>query len=210
MLIQLAANKSIKDLLLKAPIEYDINFIKELSPPMRISLISFDHKVVSHEDFQTWLYSQDEITVADYNYYVKMRSTIPSDPSFTSQWHHNNTGNNGGTLDADIDSDLAWDITTGGTTATNDDIVVCMVEGGGGNLDHLDLSPNRWVNTGEIPNDNIDNDGNGYVDDYPVRVIDIKTDKGFISRYATDKFHKTETQIRQDKINEILNDNTTI
>jgi len=51
MLIQLAANKSIKALLLKAPIEYDINFIKELSPPMRISLISFDHKVVSHEDF---------------------------------------------------------------------------------------------------------------------------------------------------------------
>ena len=166
MLIQLAANKSIKALLLKAPIEYDINFIKELSPPMRISLISFDHKVVSHEDFQSWLYSQGEITVADYNYYVKMRSTLPSDPSFTSQWHHNNTGNNGGTLDADIDSDLAWDITTGGTTATNDDIVVCMVEGGGGNLDHLDLSPNRWVNTGEIPNDNIDNDGNGYVDDY--------------------------------------------
>ena len=166
MLIQLAANKSIKALLLKAPIEYNINFIKELSPPMRISLISFDHKVVSHEDFQSWLYSQDEITVADYNYYVKMRSTLPSDPSFTSQWHHNNTGNNGGTLDADIDSDLAWDITTGGTTATNDDIVVCMVEGGGGNLDHLDLSPNRWVNTGEIPNDNIDNDGNGYVDDY--------------------------------------------
>ena len=50
----------------------------------------------------------------------------------------------------------------------------------------------------------------GYVDDYPVKVIDIKTDKGFISRYATDKFHKTESQIRQDKINEILNDNTTI
>lgn len=50
----------------------------------------------------------------------------------------------------------------------------------------------------------------GYVDDYPVRVIDIKTDKGFISRYATDKFYKTYTQIRQDKINKILNDDTTI
>lgn len=50
----------------------------------------------------------------------------------------------------------------------------------------------------------------GYVDDYPVRVIEVKTDIGFISRYATDKFQKTDTQIRQDKINEILNDNTTI
>ena len=28
----------------------------------------------------------------------------------------------------------------------------------------------------------------GYVDDYPVRVIELKTDIGFISRYATDKF----------------------
>lgn len=50
----------------------------------------------------------------------------------------------------------------------------------------------------------------GYVDDYPVRVIDIVTDKGFISRYATDKFNKTKRQIRQDKINEILNEDTTI
>lgn len=50
----------------------------------------------------------------------------------------------------------------------------------------------------------------GYVDDYPVRVIDIKTDMGFISRYATDKFFKTERQIREDRINQILNDNTTI
>ena len=166
MLIQLVANKSLRPILLKAPSEYDVKFIKELSKPMRISLISFDYSSVSHEKFQSWLYSQDEITVADYNYYVKMRSTLPSDPSFTSQWHHNNIGNNGGTVDADIDSDLAWDITTGGTTATNDDIVVCMVEGDGGNLDHLDLSPNRWVNNGEIPNDNIDNDGNGYVDDF--------------------------------------------
>jgi hypothetical protein len=47
----------------------------------------------------------------------------------------------------------------------------------------------------------------GYVDDYPVRVIEVKTDIGFISRYATDKFNKTETQIRQDKIDEILNIN---
>jgi hypothetical protein len=50
----------------------------------------------------------------------------------------------------------------------------------------------------------------GYIDDYQIRVIEIETDKGFISRYATDKFHKTESQIREDKINEILNDNKTI
>ena len=41
-----------------------------------------------------------------------------------------------------------------------------MLEGGGGNLNHSDLTGNRWINTYETPNDNIDNDGNGYVDDY--------------------------------------------
>jgi subtilisin family serine protease len=30
---------------------------------------------------------------------------------------------------------------------------------------HADLSPSAWVNTGEIPNNGIDDDGNGYIDD---------------------------------------------
>lgn len=47
----------------------------------------------------------------------------------------------------------------------------------------------------------------GYIKDYPVLLIDIMTDGGFVSRYATDKFHKTEAQIRQDKIDSILENN---
>ena len=31
--------------------------------------------------------------------------------------------------------------------------------------DHPDLAANMWTNPGEIPNDGIDNDGNGLVDD---------------------------------------------
>ena len=160
MLVQVEWKKNIRNVILKAPLDYKVELVKELSRPMRIFLISFDYNKISHKKFQSWLYKQNEVTIADYNYKVDVRSTIPNDPGFTSQWHHVN-GN-----DADIDSDLAWDITTGGTTATNDDIVVCMLEGGGGNLDHSDLTSNRWVNSYEIPNDNIDNDGNGYVDDY--------------------------------------------
>ena len=30
---------------------------------------------------------------------------------------------------------------------------------------HADLAANLWVNSGEIPGDGIDNDGNGYIDD---------------------------------------------
>lgn len=165
-LIQLTSEKYLKDVLQGAPSEYKLEVVKYLSQPMLVWLIKFDHTVVSHEAMQSWLYEQKNVTVADYNYHIQMRSTLPGDPSVAQQWHHNNTGQTGGTADADIDSDLAWDITTGGTTATNDDIVVCMVEGSGGNLNHQDLSPNRWINTAEIPGNGIDDDNNGYVDDY--------------------------------------------
>lgn len=165
-LIQLTSEESLKGLLESAPSEYKLEMAEFLSPPMLIWLVKFDHNVISHEGMQYWLYSQKNVTVADYNYHIQMRSTIPGDPGFSQQWHHVNTGQTGGTPDADIDSDLAWDITTGGTTATNDDIVVCMIESSGGNLNHQDLSPNRWINTAEIPGNGIDDDGNGYIDDY--------------------------------------------
>jgi len=48
----------------------------------------------------------------------------------------------------------------------------------------------------------------GFVDDYKVRMIEVMSDKGFISRYATDKFKKTESQIRHDKLIEVLSDLT--
>jgi serine protease len=88
----------------------------------------FNHQAISHENFQKLLYKQTGISVVDYNYRIEFRATVPNDAQFTQQWHHVNTGQNGGTVDADIDSDLAWDITTGGTTATNDYVVVCVIE----------------------------------------------------------------------------------
>lgn len=85
---------------------------------------------------------------------------IPNDPSYSGQWHHENAS------DRDIDSEAAWDITTGGQTALGHDIVVCVIEGGGSNFNHIDLNANHWVNAAEVPGNGIDDDGNGYVDDY--------------------------------------------
>lgn len=165
-LVQLTDPGKMESILKNAPSEFNLAIANFVSPPMMIWLLSFDANAISASGLQNWLYSQKGVIVADYNYFVYERETMPNDPSITQQWHHKNTGQTGGTVDADIDSDLAWDITTGGTTADGVDIVVCMVEGSGGNLDHQDLSPNRWVNTGEIPNNGIDDDNNGYIDDY--------------------------------------------
>ena len=40
----------------------------------------------------------------------------PNDPYYSSQWQYNNTGQSGGTPDADIDAPEAWAVTTGSST----------------------------------------------------------------------------------------------
>lgn len=84
---------------------------------------------------------------------------IPNDPMFNQQWHHNNTGQAGGTADADVDAVEAWDDLAGineTVVAVCDDAV---------DIDHEDLKNRIWVNPNEIADNNIDDDGNGYIDD---------------------------------------------
>ncbi|MCB9185771.1 MAG: S8 family serine peptidase [Flavobacteriales bacterium] len=142
----------------------DLKLNRLLSAPMAAYLLEFNENI-HHQQFLQQLWEDENVTLIQLNHYIKDRNTTPNDPQFNQQWWHINNGSGGGTADADIDSDEAWDITTGGVTATGDTIVVCVVDDGG-DLDHPDLMANNWVNRYEIPNNNIDDDGNGYIDDY--------------------------------------------
>jgi len=137
-----------------------------LSDDMHIWLIRFDPNSASNQYVLELLRTLPYVKLAQNNHYVEERATLPNDTNIGNQWHHVNNGGGGGTADADIDSDLAWDITTGGLTTQGDTIVVCIVEGGGAVYSHPDLINNFWRNYNEIPNNSIDDDGNGYVDDY--------------------------------------------
>lgn len=150
---------------------------KLISRPMNIHQFFFE----DGENANTLLEiikSNKKVTDAQFNHVVKRRTAEINDPQYPTQWHHDNTGQNGGSPDADIDSDLAWGITTGGLTANGDTIVVCVIEGG--NLNHTDLQANAWRNYNEIPNNNIDDDGNGYIDDYLGWDVNSNSDGGSV------------------------------
>lgn len=163
ILVQIELNANIYEVIKKFPNQLGLEVVQELSAPMRVWLVKYDQQVSSASEIQKLFYDDAQISFSEYNYYVEMRETVPNDTQLGQQWHHVNNGQTGGTADADIDSDLAWDITTGGSTATGDEIVVCIIEGA--NLDHDDLRANRWINPGEIAGNGIDDDGNGYIDD---------------------------------------------
>ena len=105
-------------------------------------------------------YEKDpNVEYAEPNYIAYTSATIPNDPDFPQQWALNNTGQTGGTADADIDAPEAWDRETG------DPSVIIAVVDTGIDWNHPDLTLPIWTNEGEIQGDSIDNDGNGYVDD---------------------------------------------
>lgn len=85
-------------------------------------------------------------------------STVPNDPLFPDQWGYRNTGASGGTAGMDANVTPAWDWSRGANT------VVAVVDSGV-DFGIDDLANKAWVNPGEIPNNGIDDDHNGYIDD---------------------------------------------
>ncbi len=91
--------------------------------------------------------------------YILTAAITPNDPQFDDLWGMHNMGQTGGVAGADIDAPEAWGINTG-----SGNIVVGIIDTGV-NYNHEDLAANIWTNPGEIAGNNIDDDGNGYVDD---------------------------------------------
>lgn len=87
---------------------------------------------------------------------VTFRKT-PNDPRFSELWNFLPGRNN-----ADVSALKAWDLSVG--NKNGDDYVVAVIDGGI-DVAHSDLKDNIWINKGEIAGNQIDDDGNGYVDD---------------------------------------------
>jgi serine protease len=141
-------------------------FKKPISWHAAIHLFSFNDQIINEHQLLDHLRKDDRVILAQFNHFVELRTTIPDDPLFDQQWALLNPGLLSNSIqDADIDADLAWDFTTGGLTADGDTIVVAVIDDGT-DINHPDLAGNLWYNHAEIPNNGIDDDDNGYIDDY--------------------------------------------
>ncbi len=121
-------------------------------------------KGVSSAQLMKTLSKDSRVQAASLNYgkrptVVASDPLLPNDTFFQYQWSLNNTGQEGGALGADIKAPTAW------TQHTDSKDVVIAVVDTGVDYEHSDLKNSMWVNPGEIADDGVDNDKNGYIDD---------------------------------------------
>ena len=83
-----------------------------------------------------------------------------TDPAYVDGrlWGLKNAGDPG-VVDADIDAEEAWDTTVGSR-----DVIVGVIDTGV-RYTHQELVNQMWINEGEIPDNGIDDDNNGWIDD---------------------------------------------
>lgn len=127
-------------------------------------LVRFDHNQYSESQLRAAFWRDAAVVQVQLNHLVTQRAR-PDDPRYDDQWHHLNLGQLNGVSGADHNVEPAWDVTTGGVTVNGDTIVVAVLDDGA-DLDHEDLVANLWRNNDEIPNNGLDDDNNGYIDDY--------------------------------------------
>jgi subtilisin family serine protease len=88
------------------------------------------------------------VEAAQPNFYYQLQVT-PDDTRFSELWGMSK-----------ISAPAAWDVETGSSTT-----IVAVIDTGI-KYTHPDLAANLWTNSGEKPGNGIDDDDNGFVDDY--------------------------------------------
>ena len=114
-------------------------------------------EVSYYESLSDTLDTSFNLTIDSKSFYDN--TVLPNDPLFGNQWYLFNTGQAGGLDNEDIMAPEAWNI-----RSTSPDVIVGVIDTGI-QYNHPDLINNIWFNKSEILDNNIDDDGNGYVDD---------------------------------------------
>ncbi len=108
-------------------------------------------EVPQNADFALFLKAYQDNSLVEFAEpnYAYHASIIPSDTYYNSQWYLQK-----------IKAPQAWDI-----VRESPNIIIAVIDSGV-QIDHPDLKDNIWKNSREIPNNGIDDDKNGFIDDF--------------------------------------------
>lgn len=155
LLVQLRADASPASVLnrLNQTVQASMTWKDAVAPDWQIYLLGFDEAAVDPAAVLAATQRLGDIRFAQWNHRVFER-IAPDDPDWSLQ-------------DDKILIGMpdAWEVSTGGLSNEGDTIVVAVLEKGA-LLSHPDLEPNVWYNWGEEPGNGIDDDNNGYIDDF--------------------------------------------
>jgi subtilisin family serine protease len=143
--------------------------LREFKTVKGLQLLKLREGTTTTQALQTFKKSP-EVLYAEPNYKVRAYAT-PNDTRYSELWGLHNTGQNGGTVGADIHASEAWNLTTGSTNP-----VIAVIDTG---IDytHPDLATNIFQNTLDCNGNGVDDDGNGYIDDcHGINVIAGESD----------------------------------
>jgi len=150
-IIQLSKGSSIATFLSFNPSSLELEWDRCLHHGSNIHLIR-TNTTASSNAILAILKRNNAVQIAMQNCRTSSRGLVPNDPLFEEQWG--------------IEKIQATDLWELGVGTPNGDSIVVAILDEGFDVVHEDLSENIWKNHEEIPGDEIDNDGNGYTDDY--------------------------------------------
>jgi subtilisin family serine protease len=131
---------------LLSPLNLETKEKVSLSTTMTLDILEFDSKSKADSALKTLRASNlVESVNRDVIYQI---TAIPNDPDYSKTWGMEQ-----------MKVPTAWNTTKGSAN-----VIVGVIDTGI-DLDHPDLIDNIWINTDEIPDNGIDDDANGYVDD---------------------------------------------
>ena len=136
------------------PAEAQAELLISRAEDWRVARLGFDEDRVPAAEALALARRIPGVRAAQFNHRAPDRNKEPNDPEW---WRQDDMSL--------IGAPEAWDAATGGLSPAGDTIVAAVLEKGL-LLAHPDLLANRWFNWADRPDNNLDDDGNGYVDDH--------------------------------------------
>lgn len=144
---------------------YVLNFSPDFEPDIENIVDDFEND--PSVEFCEPVYIGVSAGVKEFSINKSQRTNPPNDEMFYKQWYLQNSGSvepssSGGfaKIGADIKILNTWEIEKG-----SEEVIIAILDSGIKD-DHPDLSSRIWINKSELPGNGIDDDLNGYVDDY--------------------------------------------